>query len=181
MTEPGRFALGFVSGMEVSLPFFASVIHLLGKEKCSVLSIQSGPVLQRSRNELAAMYLRDCEEPTLLMVDADIEFTHDDVDAILTHDYPLVSGVYPKANGEVVEDGCGFLRIDRKVLEMLMPFPFNPIKTQDGIVTGEDVGFRHAAIQVGWPVKVDHGISLGHVKAQVLRVEVAERELAVAQ
>lgn len=168
MTE-ARFALGFVSGFEVAHAFMASVVQLFHKEPLSVLSILSGPVLHRARNELCAMYLRDCQEPALLMVDSDIEFTGDDVDRIMAHDAPVVSGVYPKADGELITDGCGFLRIDRKVIEALMPYPFNPIKTQTGEITGEDVGFRFHAQQAGYPVVVDHSISVGHVKPQVLR------------
>ena len=169
MTKP-RFAVGFVSGMEVSLPFFASVVALFKKEPVELLSVLSGPLLHRARNELVVMYLRDTTSPTLLMVDSDIEFSGEDVDTIMAHDEPVVSGVYPQANGEVITDGCGFLRIDRRVLEAIGPMPFNPIKTQDGLVSGEDVGFRFHAQQAGYPVVVDHSISLGHVKPRVLRV-----------
>ncbi len=165
-----RLALGFVSGMDVSLPFFSSVILLLNKEPIEVLSILSGPVLHRARNELVEMYLRDTTSPTLLMVDSDIEFSGDDVDAIMAHDEPIVSGVYPQPNGDIITDGCGFLRIDRTVLEAMGPHPFNPIKTHENLVTGEDVGFRFHARQAGYEVAVDHSISLGHVKTRVLRV-----------
>ena len=165
------FTLGFVSGWEVSHPFFNSVFQVASRKHCTVISILSGPILHRARNELAAMFLRDTEHDTLLMVDSDIEFSVEDVEAIMAHPEPVVSGVYPDNKGEVVTQGCGFLRIDRKVLVALGPHPFNPILTQDDVVTGEDVGFRYHAQQAGFPCVVDHSIAVGHLKPRVMRLE----------
>ncbi len=165
-----RFAIGFVSGADVSIQFFASVVAMFKKEPIEIISLVSGPLLHVTRNDLAAMYLRETHAPTLLMVDTDIEFTGDDVDAIMAHEDPVVSGIYPKQNGDVVSDGCGFLRIDRFVIEKLMPYPFNPIRLDNGVVTGEDVGFRYHAHEAGYPTTVDWNIRVGHVKPQVLRV-----------
>ncbi len=164
------YTLGFVSGWDVSHPFFNSVFQVASKHGCHVISILSGPLLHRARNELCAMYLRETANDTLLMVDSDIEFTPDDVDAILAHPEPVVTGVYPDNHGEAVTDGCGFLRIDRHVVEALMPFPFNPIKVEDGRVSGEDVGFRYHARAAGFEVVVDHDISLGHLKPRVMKL-----------
>lgn len=175
MTAP--YAIGFVSGWEITHPFFLSVFTAARKHHCSILSMLSGPVLHRARNELVRMYLRDCDERYLLMVDSDIEFTTDDIDKALAHDAPIVSGIYPKtqmdtgAEGmEIVEDGCGFLLVRRDVYERLGEFPFNPIKIQTGEVTGEDVGFRYHAGEAGFDIIVDPAISLGHLKSQVLRI-----------
>ena len=165
------YTLGFVSGWEVSHPFFNSVFQAAAKDGCHVISILSGPVLHRARNELCAMFLRETAHPTLLMVDSDIEFTTDDTAAIMVHPEPVVSGIYPDNKGNPVTDGCGFLRIDRHVIEALMPHPFNPIKTQNDEVTGEDVGFRFHAQQAGYPIVVDEAISVGHLKPRVMRLE----------
>jgi hypothetical protein len=167
-----NYAIGFVSGLEITVPFFNSVLQAVVRDHCGVVSVLSGPVLHRARNQLAEMFLNgqggDCDR--LLMVDSDIVFTLDDVDAILAHDEPVVSGVYQGPEG-VVEQGCGFLLIHRKVLEELKPFPFNPIKLEDGVVSGEDVGFRFHARKAGYEAVIDHSIAVGHIKPQVLQVE----------
>ncbi len=178
------YAVGFVSGMTVTLPFFDSVIKAVQRDGCGVISVMGGPVLHRSRNQLAEMFVSgaggaDCDR--MVMVDADIVFTLDDLDRLLAHDEPIVSGIYGDATGEIVTLGCGFMSITKDVLERMLPFPFNPVKTQDGRVSGEDVGFRVHAKEHGYETVVDFDISVGHVKTQIVRVEVPESELALAR
>lgn len=164
------YAIGFCSGYEVTLAFLNSLVNAVHRDRCGVLSMLGGPVLHRNRNELSKMFLegQGGHVQKLVMVDTDIAFTMDDLDALLAHKEPIVSGVYPAADGRVISDGCGFMVIDREVLDRLMPYPFNPVKFEDGRISGEDVGFRVHARQAGYEVVVDPTISVQHLKHTLL-------------
>lgn len=174
-----RYVIGFVSGMEVSLPFFDSVVHAVVRDGCGIVSYTGGPVLHRLRNELARHWLARTEwadTEWMVMVDTDIIFTLEQLDALLAHDERVVSGIYASQIGEVVAHGCGFMLIHRSVFEELAPYPFNPIKTAEGLVSGEDIGFRVHCKERGIPVVVDSDIKVGHLKPQVMWVDAVAPE-----
>jgi len=108
----------------------------------AVLGRVSQPYPTRSLNMATATFLStDCEE--MVVIDMDIHFTREDVDKLLSHDVPLVYGLYPKKalplqwcvatltdenpfGGdeplvEVKRAGRGFMRVHRSVFEKMKP------------------------------------------------------------
>ena len=107
-----------------------------------VLSRTSQPYPTRSLNMCSTTFLStDCD--SMLVIDMDIHFTREDVDKLLSHDVPLVYGLYPKKalplqwcvatltdespfGGdeplvEVKRAGRGFMRVHRSVFEKMKP------------------------------------------------------------
>ena len=177
------YALGYVAGEQVHTQWMDRVVNLLYRDFPPVLRKYSSPgVLWRARNDLAASFLSDTDEDRLLMVDTDILFTPEDVDAILSHEEPVVSGIYGSTNSwsnsvRVVADGCGFLLVNKEVFEALFPYPFLPVRLQDGDISGEDVGFRARAQLAGFAACIDTEIRVQHVKSIILSIEDIEVEV----
>jgi len=177
------YALGYVAGEQVHTQWMDRVVNLMYRDFPPVLRKYSGAgVLWRARNDLATTFLRETDADKLLMVDTDILFTPEDVDALLDHEEPVVSGVYGTTSswsGDVtlVVDGCGFVSIGREVIEALEPRPFLPIPTAEGDLTGEDVGFRIRAQQAGFSICIDTEVRVQHVKSIILGIEDTELEL----
>ena len=176
-----EYAVGFICGETCSSWFVDGLVRLVATENPPVLQLIAGPVLHRSRNQLADMFLKapwasgDVADK-LVMIDSDIAFTVADVRALLAHDEPIVTGVYPNSKGKTMKIGAGFMSIRREVLKKLGPHPFNPVTWGDGAMTGEDVGFLMHAKDAGYDIVVDPNISVGHAKVQVLRIfEAGER------
>lgn len=168
-----RYTLGFVAGDFIPTSFIGELLAVVAAHQPEFAFSRCGPVLYLGRNLIARMFLDQTRKmssptPTLVMVDTDMIFGPTEIEALLEHPEPLVSGVYVDSEGDLVVDGCGFLRIDREVLEAVGPHPFDPIVADDGEMTGEDVAFRWRAIQAGFTPVTDREIRLGHVKQVML-------------
>jgi GT2 family glycosyltransferase len=78
--------IGYLHGEYVRAEFAASMLALTHHSRDrigTVLTVESGPNLSRSRNELAARFLVERREPWLLMVDTDMVFAPDALDRLL--------------------------------------------------------------------------------------------------
>lgn len=95
--------------------------------------------ITRARNEIAALFMGDTEYTHLFFIDSDIRFKAEDVYKLATAGKDFIVGAYPKKgipinyvwnpkvkDGymkveegliEVLDGGCGFMCISRKVLE----------------------------------------------------------------
>ncbi len=104
-----------------------------------VMEMCGDSLAARCRNKIAATFLASgCEE--MLMIDADIIFTKEHIALIMSHDLPLVFGIYPKKQVELelclctfpdhVPDpmaglievrraGTGFVKIKRELFERM--------------------------------------------------------------
>lgn len=164
------FCIGFCSGLEVSLPFFNSVLLATRQTGCGVVSVMGGPVLHRSRNELARLFMEDKggKVDRMVMIDTDIVFGLRELAMLLDHDESVVRGVYANQIGEPVIEGCGFVAIKRRVFHNLGDYPFNPVPISTGEMSGEDVGFYARCRKAGIEVVTDMNIVVGHIKPQVL-------------
>lgn len=58
------------------------------------LSVCSGPLISRARNQVLEQFLARPTYTHLLCVDSDIQFTPGDVQALLAHNLPFVGGLY---------------------------------------------------------------------------------------
>jgi len=119
----------------------------------------SQPYPTRALNMATSAFLStDCDE--MLVIDCDIGFNRSDVDMLLSHDVPLVYGIYPKKTlplewclatltdespfggpeplCEVRRAGRGFMRVHRSVFEKMKPLV--PSYTNHG---GEEWQFWH--------------------------------------
>ena len=174
------FAVGFTCGETCSSWFVDCVIRLALSEHVPFIQVIAGPLPHRNRNMLAKLFLEASWDgdpaERLMMLDSDIVFSVGDVKRLLEHDEDIVSGVYPNAGGKMMQIGAGFMAIHRRVLEAMMPNPFNPVELEGGVISGEDVGFIMNAKAKGFQVLSDQNIAVGHAKAQILRiVEGADR------
>ena len=153
--------------------------------------------LDNARNEVVKKFLPTSAE-YLLTLDTDMVFRSEDVDKLLAHEEPIVSGAYfvderpPRAafantvDGSIVsvsdwEDGAtidvewcgaGFMLIHREVLEKLGDEPYRQdIVAPSGALVGEDYSFCHRAREAGYTVKVDTDVFVGHIKSRILGYE----------
>lgn len=132
-------------------------------------------LITRARNTMAATFLKG-DWDSLFFIDADIEFSPDDVAAILEMDADVGVGVYPMkrpdapyaawANGKLVADldrldgplavdyaGTGFMCIKRRVLEKMRDVL--PIAHQEGHV-GECWAFFDTGVEDGIYLSEDY-------------------------
>lgn len=124
-------------------------------------------LVSRSRNRLAAQFLRsDCTH--LLFLDTDLIFSSDQIGRLISHDLPLVCGLYPKKQTElawvcntradfgpadpdsglqrILYGGTGCMLIRRDVFEKIAKvFPDIAYDPDDG----EDPGLYHDFFKVG--------------------------------
>ena len=150
-----------------------------------------GTVIHHARNRLIAnssLVHPKLEYEYYLCLDSDIGFTVDQLQKLIDHNLPIVSGAYVK-NGQItggwLEDrtvrwikdgsglhavdwvGCGFLLIKREVLEK-MPAPwFQFIEERRGenyITYSEDVWFCKKARELGYNIYIDLDCRLEHFK-----------------
>lgn len=173
------YAVGYCSGNTVTAMWHSCLISLVYRDRPGIVHSLSGPALHEGRNKMAKFFVENLStSKVLVVVDTDILFTPEDVDKLLAHDEPVVSGVYPTYHGEsdvpnaldaeVIADGCGFMKIDRVVLEAMMPHPFDPVYVTspngEQCTTGEDVGFRIRAQRLGFDTVIDKSIQVRHLK-----------------
>ena len=156
--------------------------------------------LAKVRNKLVTMFLRDFPDSTdLFFLDEDVGFPPEKVVEFLLRPEPVVAGVYPKKsdnldfpvqmlaeNGALIEEGgfcmvgnvgAGFLRIKRKVLEVLAEhaekfreYPdgeeyhniFSMGMGTDHLWWGEDYVFVQKVVSLGGEVWVDPDIAFTH-------------------
>jgi hypothetical protein len=132
--------------------FFAEcLIKLIQAPPCSLMvrSCKGDSLVSRARNTLTAEFLAtDCTH--LFFIDTDLIFSPEHVERLVSHDKPIVAGLYPKKQvklewvintiGEWEQDengltrvkyaGTGFLMIAREVVEaMIEAYPesrYNP-------------------------------------------------------
>ena len=106
-------------------PFFMQCLLALQAQKPFPIEVRmcAGDGVARSRNGLTADFLRsDCSH--LLFIDTDLIFSMEQVARIVSHDLPIVGGLYPKKQEgptEWVLNGClepGVKRDDRGLLRV---------------------------------------------------------------
>lgn len=124
--------------------FMESVFGLLSSREMPRLSVVSGPLICRARNDVVRAFLNQTASEHLLFVDADMVFTPETLDVLVEADKPIVSALYhgvnadgtrfpvchgikdgrpfkmkPKGKGLTKVDGVGmgFCLIKRQVLE----------------------------------------------------------------
>ena len=106
-------------------PFFMQCLLSLQAQKPFPIEVRmcAGDGVARSRNGLTADFLRsDCSH--LLFIDTDLIFSMEQVARIVSHDLPIVGGLYPKKQEgptEWVLNGClepGVKRDDRGLLRV---------------------------------------------------------------
>lgn len=153
------------------------------------IGVFSGPRIDLGRNNVVEQFLAtDCTH--LLFVDADIVFGPSHVRKISESTEDIISGLYfigsvydphptmlreksltrvkEWPRDEVVDldaAGCGFLRISRSVLEKMGEQWFKQGEL------GEDVYFCQQARRMGYRIKMDTSIKLGHVKPKPLTID----------
>lgn len=126
-----------------------------------------GDGVARSRNQLTAAFLKsDCTH--LMWIDCDIIFTPEHIARLVSHDVPIVGGLYPKKQEGPVEwvintlpympavdarklqavryAGTGFLCVQRGVIEQM-------IEAYPDCAYGADYGERNLEHNV-WPMEV---------------------------
>lgn len=150
--------------------FVHSLLQLVTNPPCA-LSVHpqvGDSLVSRARNRLAAQFLAsDCTQ--LLFLDTDLVFSPDHIARLISHDAPIVAGLYPKkqpvlewvlntlpANPPPREDGLqpvkyvgtGCLLIARAVLEKMRHHPACKSYTPDGSAT-EPSRLEHDFFPVG--------------------------------
>lgn len=125
-------------GGDVKANWAMSMLSSFGNRELHIERVSDSHA-DRACNKAAALFL-ESECTDMLIIDADIVFTKKDIDLILSHDVPLVYGIYPKKHDETEsclgtfekvdntrEDGLvevrwagrGFMRVKREVLEAM--------------------------------------------------------------
>ena len=182
--------------------FFMSAVKTLGmlndtRVKHSVMVCDGIAMVTAARNELVRRFL-ETDFKSLLFVDADMVWQPRDLTRILSHDAALVAGCYfakrypltPTAfvdrepvfpDGDKLKAvdyaGCGFMRIDRKIFELLKPTTqtfetiYGPaykfFDTSIDPETGQDLSecfhFCGRVREAGEKVWLDQAVRLRHV------------------
>lgn len=150
-----------------------------------------GPYIYANRNLL--LQKAKYEQDAILMIDADIVFTPQDVERIeellKTHD--IVSGlyvvgqdpyppcVYKRVEGdymltevkeglnEVDAIGGGFVGISKDAVQKLPNEAFNDI-WEGEVKHGEDISFCHRAKELGYKIHLDSSIKVGHIRTKAI-------------
>ncbi len=151
-----------------------------------------GPYIYANRNLLLekAKY----EKSSIIMIDADMVYTLDDVKRIERHleTKDVVSGLYvvgkepyppcvykrvegnyqltepPKELEEIDACGGGFLGISAKVVQDMPLEAFNDI-WEGKVKHGEDISFCHRLKDKGFKLWLDPSIKIGHIRSSVVK------------
>ena len=153
-----------------------------------------GPDLDFNRN-FVWRQVKD-KNDHLLMIDSDIVFTPDDVEAIENHlerGYDAITGIYPvgmepyppcvfkrivgdytmcevqEGLNEIDACGGGFLGIHREVIKKMPNDPFDNIREGD-IFHGEDISFCHRLKELGFKLWADSSIQVAQIRTQNIYV-----------
>lgn len=153
----------------------------------------TGPYIYENRNTL--LEIARHKKESVLMIDADIVYTSQDVRSIENYlnEYDLVSGLYPigtephqpcvfkKTENDYVPCdppttiqrvdavGGGFLGIAQKVVQQLPPDIFNDI-WEGKVKHGEDISFCHKVNELGFRIFLDPQITVGHLRMKILKL-----------
>ena len=151
---------------------------------------EAGPLeLKRTRLALRAL---QCGSDYLLWIDSDQTFGPDALVRLMTHNRPIVGtniasrhsgkptalsfdneGV-PRKRGleEVASVGLGFCLMKTPILdEVPHPWFASAIEPDGAFRRGEDVHFCNQARSAGFPIFVDHDLTVGHLAEQELILE----------
>lgn len=123
--------------------FVPGLLRLIQSPPCHLrlLPLVGDSLVSRARNRIAATFLADPDATHLLFLDTDLIFSPDHVARLISHDLPIVAGLYPKKQPglkwvcntreafggpdpetklqRVLYAGTGALLIAREVLEKL--------------------------------------------------------------
>ncbi|WP_395753328.1 glycosyltransferase family 2 protein [Prosthecobacter sp.] len=82
--------------------FINSLLHLQAEQPCSMIirPMIGDSLVSRARNSLAADFLAS-DATHLLFLDTDLIFTPEHIKRLLSHDEPIVAGLYPKKQPEL--------------------------------------------------------------------------------
>lgn len=185
--------IGYLHGQQVDGAFHDSLVSLLlGPDKgrvVGVVSIETGPVIEKARNQLALTF-RQSGAKWLLALDADMVFTPDLITRLMKHAtgkrivgalcfgwtgteaWPTMYDekfdvMHDWAPGDLVTvggTGAACLMIPRTVFQQIEG-PW--YKTATGEV-GEDLYFCRLAREHGFEVCVDTSVVAGHAKRVVI-------------
>jgi len=181
--------VGYLHGLQVDGAFHDSLVTLLfGPDKArvaGVVSIESGPIIEKARNQLAHTFLKSGAK-WLLSLDADMVFPPDIISRLLKHAtgkrmvgalcfgwtgteaFPtmydekldLIRDWEPGALVPVTATGAACIMIPRTAFG---PAPW--YRTAGG---GEDIYFCRHAAEVGLSTAVDTSTVVGHAKRMVI-------------
>ncbi len=139
-----KLFIGLPIYKEVPAYFVQCLLALQVNKPCDIeVHLSQGDGIARARNALTADFLKsDCTH--LLFIDSDLLFSSEHIARLLSHDVPLVGGMYPKKQEGPIEwvfntlpgtpapmpdgllrvryIGTGFLLIARKVFEMMISY-----------------------------------------------------------
>lgn len=87
--------VGYVHPGGLSHGLHSSIGRLLILGETHEVAVKSGPLISRARNDVVGAFVNGLPDSEhLLMVDTDIEFYPQDVQALIDTDLPIVSGLY---------------------------------------------------------------------------------------
>jgi GT2 family glycosyltransferase len=185
---------------------FTRCFRALDKPGKVYLSETHGIIIDQARNAITREALARTDVTHLLFVDADMVFPPYALNRLLSHDLPVVGGLYfnrrppfhpqlRRANHddwvdelgllgvvydypddalvEVDATGCGFLLIQREVLDAMEACWFDKLP---GL--SEDYSFCARARARGVKIAVDTGLKLGHIGKLVIDEAFAARNRA---
>ena len=124
--------------------FVGSLMNMMADPPCDSMSIvqcSGDSLVSRARNKLAAQFIHDSQATHFLFLDTDLIFSSDHIRRLLSHEVPVVAGLYPKKQRELawvvncLDDcpppherglqpvkyaGTGCLMIERGIFEQLI-------------------------------------------------------------
>lgn len=163
-----------------------------------------GQQVDWARNQITEQVLAIPGVTHFLWIDDDMTFPPDAAKRLLAHDLPIVGGLchnrrhpfmpilmhmtergfayqydYPEGLVEVAATGAAFLLVKREVLAEISEkcnkakgeAPWMPM----GLGLGEDVSFCLRAAQLGYKIKVDTTLKIGHIGESVIDEAFARR------
>lgn len=184
--------IGYLHGQQVDGAFHDSLVTLLfGPDKgrvAGVASIESGPIIEKARNQLAQVFL-DSGAKWLLSLDADMVFKPDIISRLLRHatgkrmvgalcfgwtgleawptmydeKLDIIRSWEPGALVPVTGTGAACLMIPRTVFQQV-PAPWYRMSVE----CGEDLYFCRKAAEAGISTAVDTSTVVGHAKRMVI-------------
>lgn len=101
--EDIRLALGLPVYGGYNAHFAHELIRLVKTPPCHLrlLPCVGDSLVARARNRIAANFLADEQSTHLLFLDTDLIFSIDHVARLISHDLPLVAGLYPKKQAKL--------------------------------------------------------------------------------
>lgn len=191
-----QIMLGYLHSGSVTHEFHESVLRVSKDPNILITGVEGHVNVSTPRNELVKIFLHKTKADYLLSVDSDMAFTMEDIERLVAHRLPVVSGLcLGKKEGkgvfaaagkttdislaieecdgstfEVAWVGMAFCLIYRTVLQNLGVGPLWPYADTlvDGKALGEDVVFCLRAKEKGFKIFIDTAVHIGHVKQMVI-------------